>query len=202
MPYTAAPAAVQTSASRAYRKWSWRESACLRLLLECTCRSKPPWATSQNRETSPVCSPKRLQKASRSWLNQRKLMRTGPFWRRERDRRKCRHHCRAKIGDEFTLSLVKNSHNWRWAYTFPCQKFALFVTLPVSPFTDWSPLWRWNSQWVHTFHCQKFFRPLCSPLSNGTSRVTSDRKPKTNDQILFCSSHRKMNQINTKNYWK
>ena len=82
MPYTAAPAAVQTSASRACRKWLWRESACLRLLLECTCRSKPPWATSQNRETSPVCSPKRLQKASRNWLYQRKLMPTGPFWRR------------------------------------------------------------------------------------------------------------------------
>ena len=29
---------------------------------------------------------------------------------RERDRRQWRHHCRAKIGDEFTLSLAKNSH--------------------------------------------------------------------------------------------
>ena len=28
---------------------------------------------------------------------------------RERQRRKWRHHCRAKIGDEFTLSLAKNS---------------------------------------------------------------------------------------------
>ena len=118
-------------------------------------------------------------------------------WERERERererrkwvrRKWRHHCRAKIGDEFTLSLAKNSHNWRWVYTFPCQKLALFVspfTLPVSPFTERSPLWRWNSQWVHTFHCQKMFRPLCSSLSNGTSRATSDRKPKTNDQILL-----------------
>ena len=127
---------------------------------------------------------------------------------RERERRKWRHHCRAKIGDEFTLSLAKNSLNWRWTYTFPCQKFALFVspfTLPVSPFTERSPWWRWNSQWVHTFNCQKFFRPQAlyvPPLSNGTSRATSDRKPKTNlswvfDQmiksrpVLFCSSHRK-----------
>ena len=81
---------------------------------------------------------------------------------RERERRKWRHHCRAKIGDEFTLSLAKNSHNWRWAYTFPCQKFALFVspfTLPVSTFAERSPWWRWNSQWVRTFHCQTFFRP-------------------------------------------
>ena len=128
----------------------------------------------------------------------------------ERERRKWRHHCRAIIGDEFTLSLAKNSHNWRWAYTFPCQKFALFVspcTLPVSPFTERSPLWRWNSQWVHTFHCQNFFRPLCSPsFKNGTSRVTSHWKPKTNDQILaqsyFVLPIEKMNQTNTKNYWK
>ena len=79
---------------------------------------------------------------------------------RDRERRKWRHHCRAKIGDEFTLSLAKNSHNWRWAYTFPSQKFALFVspfTLPVSLFAERSPWWRWNSQWVHTFHCQKLF---------------------------------------------
>ena len=105
---------------------------------------------------------------------------------RERERRRWRHHCRA-IGDEFALSLAKNSHNWRWAYTFPCQKFALFVspfTLPVSPFTERSPLWRWNSQWVHTFHCQNFFALFVPPLSNGTSRTMSDRKPKTNDQIL------------------
>ena len=37
---------------------------------------------------------------------------------------------------------------------------------------------------VHTFLCQKI-RPLCSDsLLNGASRATSDRKPKTNDQIL------------------
>ena len=34
------------------------------------------------------------------------------------------------------------------------------------------------------FPLPKLFRPLCSPLSNGTSRATSDRKPKTNNQIL------------------
>ena len=99
---------------------------------------------------------------------------------RKRDRRKWRHHCRAKIGDEFTLSLAKNSHNWRGAYIFPCQKFALFVspfTFPVSSFTERSPLpwWRWNSQWVHTFHCQKNFRPQALFPLFQTSRATSDR---------------------------
>ena len=67
------------------------------------------------------------------------------WWEREREReryrerRKWRHHCRAKIGDEFTPSLAKNSHKWRRVYTFPCQKFPLFVsafTLPVSPFLN------------------------------------------------------------------
>ena len=80
-------------------------------------------------------------------------------WEREREReryrerRKWRHQCRAKIGGEFTLSLAKNSHNWRRAYTFPCLKIALFVspfTLPFSPFTERSPFLRWKSQWVHT----------------------------------------------------
>ena len=105
----------------------------------------------------------------------------------DRERRKWRNHCRAKIGDEFPLSLAKISHNWRWAYTFPCQKFALFIspfTLPISPFTERSPLWSWNSQRVHTFRCRKFFALFVPPLSNGTSRTTSDRKPKTNYQIL------------------
>ena len=105
----------------------------------------------------------------------------------ERERRKWRHHCRAKIGDEFTLSLAKNLHNWRRAYTFPSQKFALFV----SPFT----LPSLPSRRGH--HCgaeirneftlsiaKKIFTLFVPPLSNGTSRPTSDRKPKTNDQVL------------------
>ena len=128
---------------------------------------------------------------------------------RERERRKWRHHCRAKIGDEFTLSLAKNSHIWRWVYTFPCQKFALFVstfTLPVSPFTEMSPLWRWNSQWVHTFHCQKLFRPLCFPSFKW--HEPRDEWSKTQDkwsnpaQSYFVLPIEKLNQINTKNYWK
>ena len=53
-------------------------------------------------------------------------------------------HCRAKIGDEFTLSLANNSH-LAMSLHFPCQKFTLFVSfffpLPVSPFLKWSSLW-------------------------------------------------------------
>ena len=128
---------------------------------------------------------------------------------RGRERRKWRHHCRAKIGDEFTLSHAKNSLNWRWAYTFPCQSFALFVspfTLPVSPCTERSPLWRWNSQRVHTFHCQKNFRPLCSPSFKW--HEPRDEWSKTQDKWSnpaksnFVLPIEKLNQINTKNYWK
>ena len=52
-----------------------------------------------------------------------------------------------KLAMNLHVPFAKNSHNWRWVYTFPCQKLALFVspfTLPVSPFTERSPLWRWN----------------------------------------------------------
>ena len=57
------------------------------------------------------------------------------------------------------------------------------------------------------FPLLKNFSPsgFVPPLSNGTSRATSDRKPKTNDQILpspIFLPIEKMNQINTKNYWK
>ena len=47
---------------------------------------------------------------------------------------------------------------------------------------------------------------ICSDsLLNGASRATSDRKPKTNDQILpspIVLPIENINQINTKNYWK
>ena len=77
------------------------------------------------------------------------------------------------IGDELTLSLAKNSH-----FSFLPSHF------PSLP-----------SRRGH--HCgaeirneftlsvaKKFFALFVPPLSNSTSRATSDRKPKTNDQIL------------------
>ena len=57
-----------------------------------------------------------------------------------------------------------------------------------------------------TLFVAKTFRPLVPTLSNGASCATSDRKPNTNDQILpgpiLFFPWKKMNQINTKNYWK
>ena len=48
---------------------------------------------------------------------------------RERDRRKWRHHCRAKFGDEFTLSHAKNSHNC-CEFTLSLAKKSHFSFLP------------------------------------------------------------------------
>ena len=48
---------------------------------------------------------------------------------RERERRKWRHHCRAKIGDEFTLPLAKNSHSCD-PFTLSLAKNSPFSFLP------------------------------------------------------------------------
>ena len=106
---------------------------------------------------------------------------------RERERRKWRHHCRAKlamnlhfpfakirtIGDEFTLSLAKNSH-----FSFLPSHFP---SLPSRRGHHCSAEIR-NE---FTLSVAKIFFAFFVPtLSNGASRATSDRKPKTNDQIL------------------
>ena len=99
-----------------------------------------------------------------------------------------------KLAMNLHVPFAKNSHNWQWVYTFPCQKLALFVspfTLPVSPFTERS---RWNSQWVHTFRCQKNFRPLCSHSFKW--HEPRDEWSKTQDKWSnparsYCSPHRK-----------
>ena len=119
----------------------------------------------------------------------------GTFGEREREIQTDRQRERERDGSDVTivaLKLAMNSHfplpkirNWRWAYTFPCQKFALLVspfTHPVSPFTERLPLWRWKLQWVHTFQCQNFFRPLCSPSFKW--HEPRDEWSKTQDQIL------------------
>ena len=129
----------------------------------------------------------------------------------ERQRRKWRHHCRAKIGenhtfpcqkftigDELTLSLAKNSH-----FSFLPSHF------PSLPSRRGLPLWRWKSQWVHTFHCQNFFRPLCSPSfkwhepCDEWSKTQGKWSNPTQSYFdIFVLPIEKMNQINTKNYWK
>ena len=85
----------------------------------------------------------------------------------------------------FRFSLHTSRLSLRGEVTMVALKFAMSSHFPLS----------------------KNFSPsgFVPPLSNGTSRATSDRKPKTNDQILpspIFLPIEKMNQINTKNYWK
>ena len=107
---------------------------------------------------------------------------------RYRERRKWRHHCRAKIGDEFTCSLCQKFAQLAMSLHFPLPKTRTFrfslhtsclslhceVTIVALKFAIGSH-----------FPLPKFFSPSLFPLfQNGASRATSDRKPKTNDQIL------------------
>ena len=77
------------------------------------------------------------------------------------------------IGDEFTLSLAKNSH-----FSFLPSHF---LSLPSRRGHHCGAEIRNEFTLSIAKHFVALFVP---PLSNGTSRATSDRKPKTNDQIL------------------
>ena len=113
---------------------------------------------------------------------------------RERERRKWRHHCRAKIGDEFTLSLAKNS-----PFSFLPSHFP---SLPLRRGHYHGAEIAMSSH----FPLPKFFSPSLFPHFKWHEPRDEWSKPKTNDQILpspilFFPS-KKMNQINIKNYWK
>ena len=104
----------------------------------------------------------------------------------ERERRKWRHHCRAKIGDEFTLSLVKIR---AMSLHFPLPKIHTFrFSLYTSRLSLHGEVTMVALKFAMSSHFplpKMFSRSgFAPPLSNGTSRATSDRKPKTNDQIL------------------
>ena len=117
------------------------------------------------------------------------------------------HRCCAKIGDELTLSLAKNSHNWRLVYTsLPKNRtFRSPFTLPVSPFL--------NGHHGGAEICNEFTLSVAQKISPSLFRLSqmaraarrvigNPRQMIKSCPVLYCSSHRKMNQINTKNYWK
>ena len=109
------------------------------------------------------------------------------------------------------------SRDWRWIHTFTYQKIAqlamsLHFPLPKNSHFSFLSLHgevtivALKFQWVHTFHCQKLFRPLCSPSFKW--HEPHDEWSKTQDkwsnpaQSYFVLPIEKLNQINTKNYWK
>ena len=134
-----------------------------------------------------------------------------------------RYRQRERDGSDVTIVALKLAMNLH----FPCQKFAQLAMSLRFPL----PKIRTFRFSLHTsrlslrgevtmvalkftmsshFPLPKIFSPSLASgfvplLSNGTSRATSDRKPKTNDQILpspIFLPIEKLNQTNTKNYWK
>ena len=99
------------------------------------------------------------------------------------------------ISDELTLSLAKNSH-----FSFLPSHFP---SLPSRRGHHCGAEIRNEFTLSIAKNCFALFVP---PLSNGTSRATSDQKPKTNDQILpspiLFFPLKNWIKINTKNYWK
>ena len=137
------------------------------------------------------------------------------WWEREREIQTERDGSDVTI---VALKLAMNLHfplpkSRRWAYTSLAKNSPKIRTFCFSLHTSRLSLRREVTILALKFAMSSHF-PLpksFSPsrfvplLSNGTSRATSDRKPKTNDQILpspIFLPIEKMNQINTKNYWK
>ena len=94
------------------------------------------------------------------------------------------------IGDEFTLSLAKNSHFLYLPSHFPSLPSSMVTIVALKPTMS------------SHFPLPKHFTLFVPTLSNGMSRATSDQIPKTSDQILpipkIVLPIEKMNQINTK----
>ena len=92
------------------------------------------------------------------------------------DRRKWRHHCRAKIGDEFSLPKCAPQY-WRRVLRFSLPKI---LHLSFSPF---------EMRWVHTFHCQKrcTFRNSSYSSHCQMAWLTGDRSSKAHDRIFGCT---------------
>ena len=122
-------------------------------------------------------------------------------------------HCQnmlCKIGDELTLSLAKNSHNWRWAYT-PLPKIRTFrFSLHTSRLSLHGEVTMVALKIAMSSHFPLpkyvFALRLCSPSFK--RHEPRDEWSKTQDkwsnlaQSHFVLPIEKLNQINTKNYWK
>ena len=120
------------------------------------------------------------------------------YFRRERERE------RERYRERETEVTSPFSRDWRWIHTFTCQKFAqlaMSLHFPLPKIRNFRFSLHTSRLSIHRglmvtivalnfamsshFPVPKiFFALFVPPLSNGTSRTTSDRKPKTNDQIL------------------
>ena len=125
---------------------------------------------------------------------------------RKRDRRKWRHHCRAKIGDEFTLPLPK-IRTIGDELTLSLAKSSHFSFLP-SHFPSLPSRKGHHSgaeirnEFTLSIAINFFALRLCSPLfqmARAARRVIENpRQMIKSCPVLFCSFHRKTESNNTK----
>ena len=115
----------------------------------------------------------------------------------DRERRKWRHHCRDKIGDEFTLSLAKNSL-LAMSLHFPLPKIRTSrFSLHTSRLSLHGEVYHCGAENRNEFTLSiaKIFFALFVPLfqmARAARRVIeTPRQMIKSYPVLFCSSHRK-----------
>ena len=137
---------------------------------------------------------------------------------RYRERRKWRHHCRAKIGDELTRSLCQKFAQLAMSLHFPFPKtrtfrFSLHVHFPSLPSLHGEvTIVALKFAMGSHFPLPKNFSPSLFPLfqmARAARRVIENPRQTIKscpvDRISGCTVLlliEKLNQINTKNYWK
>ena len=115
---------------------------------------------------------------------------------RERERRKWRHHCRAKIGDEHTFTCQKFAQ-LAMSLHFPLPKIRTFrFSLHTSRLSLHGEVTIVALKFAMSSHfpLPKFFRPLCSPSFKLVARaarrvIENPRQMIKSCPVLFCSSH-------------
>ena len=117
---------------------------------------------------------------------------------RERERRKWRHHCRANIGDEFTLSLCQKFAQLAMSLHFPLPKTRTFrFSLHTSRRSLHGEVTIVALKFAMSSHfpLPKFFSPSLFPLfqmARAARRVIENpRQTIKSCPVLYCSSHRK-----------
>ena len=119
---------------------------------------------------------------------------------RERERRKWRHHCRAKIGAEFyTFPCQKCAPNIGEEFcAFPCQK----ICTSVSPLLNSAEVTLSVAKNVAPFETVRILRTVKWRDWQGIEAAKQTIKFPAAPFFFLAEKIEKMNQINTKNYWK
>ena len=119
---------------------------------------------------------------------------------RERERRKWRHHCRAKIGDEFCTSPCQKCapQYWRRVLRFSLPKFCTSVShlLKCAEFT------LSIAKNVALFETVRILRTVKWRDWQGIEAAKHAIEFPAAPFFFLVEKIEKMNQINTKNYWK